>query len=68
MPINAYREHAMRGPADDRPVEWWIHTFSWYPVLSSWRRVVGENQDESKWPLYRRRTRQGCYDGRQRGQ
>jgi hypothetical protein len=27
-------------------------------------RVVGENQDESKWPLYRRRTRQGCYDGR----
>jgi hypothetical protein len=27
-------------------------------------RVVGENQDESKWPLYRRRTRQGCYDSR----
>jgi hypothetical protein len=24
-------------------------------------RVVSENQDESKWPLYRRRTRQGCY-------
>jgi hypothetical protein len=31
-------------------------------------RVVGENQDESKWPLYRRRTRQGCYDSRQQQQ
>jgi hypothetical protein len=40
-----------------------------YPAVS-WRcacvtRVVGENQDEFKWPLYRRRTLQRCYDSRQ---
>jgi hypothetical protein len=28
-------------------------------------RIVGENQDESKWPLYPRRMRQGRYDSRQ---